>query len=136
MNHPIKQHLIRLLSACAAFLLGLPSALAQIKVACVGDSITAGYALANPGTQSHPAQLQLRLGSGYTVGNFGLSGATLLKLLYLSCGNKDVLINISQGVQRHLKKHEVPHLWNVDDHGHDGASWGSNLYHFAQKLFR
>ncbi len=59
-----------------------------------------------------------------------------LKLLYLSCGNKDGLINISQGVQRHLKKHEVPHIWNVDDHGHDGASWGSNLYHFAQKLFR
>ncbi len=59
-----------------------------------------------------------------------------LKLLYLSCGNKDGLINISQGVQRHLKKHDVPHIWNVDDHGHDGASWGSNLYHFAQKLFR
>ena len=59
-----------------------------------------------------------------------------LKLLYLSCGNKDGLINISQGVQRHLKKHDVPHVWNVDDHGHDGASWGSNLYHFARKLFR
>jgi enterochelin esterase-like enzyme len=59
-----------------------------------------------------------------------------LKLLYLSCGNKDGLINISQGVHAHLKKHDVPHVWNVDDHGHDGASWGSNLYHFAQKLFR
>lgn len=59
-----------------------------------------------------------------------------LKLLYLSCGNKDGLINISQGVHTHLKKHDVPHVWNVDDHGHDGPTWGSNLYHFAQKLFR
>ena len=59
-----------------------------------------------------------------------------LKLLYLSCGNKDGLINISQGVQRHLKKNGVPHVWNVDDHGHDGASWGSNLYHFAQRIFK
>jgi enterochelin esterase-like enzyme len=59
-----------------------------------------------------------------------------LKLLYVSCGNKDGLINISQGVHVHLKKHDVPHVWNVDDHGHDGATWGSNLYHFAQKLFR
>lgn len=59
-----------------------------------------------------------------------------LKLLYLSCGNKDGLINLSQGVHSYLKEHDVPHLWNVDDHGHDGATWGSNLYHFAQKLFR
>ena len=58
-----------------------------------------------------------------------------LKLLYLSCGNKDGLINISQGVHAYLKQHNVPHIWNVDDHGHDGETWGSNLYHFAQRLF-
>jgi enterochelin esterase-like enzyme len=59
-----------------------------------------------------------------------------LKLLYLSCGNKDGLINISQGVQAHLKRHDIPHIWNVDDHAHDGGTWGSNLYHFAQKILR
>ena len=59
-----------------------------------------------------------------------------LKLLYISCGNKDGLINFSQGVHRYLKERDVPHLWNVDDHGHDGDTWGSNLYHFAQRLFR
>ena len=58
-----------------------------------------------------------------------------LKLLYLSSGNKDGLISISQGVHRYLKEHDVPHVWNVDDHGHDGATWGSNLYHFAQRIF-
>ncbi len=59
-----------------------------------------------------------------------------LKLLYISCGNKDGLINFSQAVHRYAKAHGVPHLWNVDDHGHDGETWGSNLHHFAQRLFR
>lgn len=59
-----------------------------------------------------------------------------LRLLYISCGNKDGLINFSQGMHRYLKANGVPHLWNVDDHGHDPATWGSNLYHFAQRLFR
>jgi enterochelin esterase-like enzyme len=59
-----------------------------------------------------------------------------LRLLYLSCGNKDGLINFSQRTHRYLKEHGVPHLWNVDDHGHDGETWGSNLYRFAPLLFR
>ena len=40
-------------------------------------------------------------------------------LLYLSCGNRDGLINVSQ-VRAFLKQHDIPHVWNVDDHGHDG----------------
>ena len=59
-----------------------------------------------------------------------------LKLLYLSCGNKDALISVSQRVHTSLKEQNVPHIWNVDDHGHDGETWGSNLYHFAQRIFR
>jgi enterochelin esterase-like enzyme len=59
-----------------------------------------------------------------------------LKLLYLSCGNQDGLIRISQGVHNHLKEHGVPHIWHVDSHGHDAETWSENLYHFAQHLFR
>ncbi len=59
-----------------------------------------------------------------------------LKLLWLSCGNKDNLIRISQRLQRYLKEHEVPHVWNVDSHGHDPTHWRNNLYHFAQRLFK
>jgi enterochelin esterase-like enzyme len=58
-----------------------------------------------------------------------------LKMLYVSCGNKDGLISVSQAVHVYLKQQNVPHIWNVDDHGHDGNTWGSNLYHFAQRLF-
>lgn len=54
-------------------------ALAQIHIACVGDSITAGYGLSNPGADSYPAQLQTLMGSGFVVGNYGRSGATALK---------------------------------------------------------
>ena len=53
------------------------SAAEPIKVACVGDSITQGVG-AKSG-QSYPAQLQALLGDGYKVGNFGVSGRTLLK---------------------------------------------------------
>jgi enterochelin esterase-like enzyme len=59
-----------------------------------------------------------------------------LKLLYLSCGNKDGLINFSQAVHVYAKEHDVPHIWNVDDHTHDGETWGSNLYQFTQRIFR
>ncbi len=58
-----------------------------------------------------------------------------LKLLWLSCGNKDGLISISQRTQRHLKKHDIPHVWNVDSHGHDATHWRNNLYHFSQLIF-
>lgn len=58
-----------------------------------------------------------------------------LKLLWLSCGNKDNLIRISQRLQRYLKKSDVPHIWNVDSHGHDATHWRNNLYHFAQLVF-
>ena len=37
-----------------------------------------------------------------------------LKLLWLSGGNKDGLLNISQGVHAYLKKKGVPHIWSVD----------------------
>lgn len=49
-----------------------------LKVACIGNSITFGYTLADPATQSYPSLLQGMLGPGYDVKNFGRSGATLL----------------------------------------------------------
>ncbi|NIA52911.1 esterase family protein [Massilia sp. TW-1] len=59
-----------------------------------------------------------------------------LKLVYLSCGNRDGLINVAQGVHRKLREQGVAHKWNVDEYGHDRDSWAENLYHYAQQLFR
>lgn len=57
-------------AAGVAFFVGA----APIRVACVGDSITYGYGIANRAKESYPAQLQRLLGSGYEVRNFGNSG--------------------------------------------------------------
>ncbi len=50
-----------------------------IKVACIGNSVTYGYGHENPDSTSYPSQLAIMLGDDYEVGNFGKSGATLLR---------------------------------------------------------
>ncbi len=59
-----------------------------------------------------------------------------LKLLWLSCGKKDGLIRISQGVHAYLRDNNVPHIWHVDGNAHDAAHWKNSLYYFAQHIFR
>ena len=59
-----------------------------------------------------------------------------LKLLYVSCGNKDGLISFSQRLHQFAKKNDIPHIWNVDSHGHDATTWRNNLYHFLQRCFQ
>jgi enterochelin esterase-like enzyme len=60
----------------------------------------------------------------------------LLKLLYISAGNKDGLIRISQNVHADLKEKNVPHIWHVDEHAHDFQHWKRGLYNFSQLIFR
>ena len=64
-------------------LLSLPLALHaqkdKIKIAAIGNSVTFGAGIENPAVNSYPAQLQKLLGANYEVGNFGRSGATLLR---------------------------------------------------------
>lgn len=50
-----------------------------IRVACVGDSITYGSGVADRERNCYPAILAQCLGEKFTVRNFGVSGATLLK---------------------------------------------------------
>lgn len=49
----------------------------QIRVACIGDSITYGHGVENWKKNNYPAQLQEILGNGYNVANYGSSGACL-----------------------------------------------------------
>jgi len=58
------------------------------------------------------------------------------KYFLLSCGNKDGLMNVSQGMHAALKQRGIPHTWHVDGNGHDAVHWGGSLYHFARRLFR
>jgi enterochelin esterase-like enzyme len=59
-----------------------------------------------------------------------------LKLLWISCGNKDGLIRTSQGVHAYLKENNVPHIWHVDEHAHDFHHWKKALYNFSQLIFK
>ena len=59
-----------------------------------------------------------------------------LKLLWISAGNKDGLIRISQGVHAYLKEKNVPHIWHVDGNGHDFRHWKNALFNFAQRIFK
>ena len=58
-----------------------------IRIACVGDSITFGAGVENRENNCYPVVLGKLLGSRFAVGNFGVSGATLLKKGDLSYWN-------------------------------------------------
>ena len=49
-----------------------------VRVACIGDSITDGYGLDMRTANGYPALMQMMLGEGYNVRNFGLSARTLM----------------------------------------------------------
>ena len=59
-----------------------------------------------------------------------------LKFFLLTCGNKDGLIGISQGVHAYLKEKNVPHTWHVDGNAHDATHWRNSLFHFTQRIFQ
>ena len=62
--------------------------------------------------------------------------AKKLKLLYLSCGDKDGLIFISQNMHKYLLENNVPHIWQVESGGHNMQVWINDLYLFSQLLFK
>ena len=64
------------------------------------------------------------------------AAAKQLRLLWISCGDRDDLMRISHGFHEALEKMKVPHTWNVDSGGHDFRVWRNDLYYFSQRLFR
>lgn len=59
-----------------------------------------------------------------------------IQFFWLSCGNKDGLIRISQTMHKFLKENNIPHVWQVDNHGHDPDHWRNSLYWFCQEIFK
>lgn len=60
----------------------------------------------------------------------------LLKLLWISCGDKDGLIIFSSRTHEYLKTNNVPHIYYVDHGYHDFKVWKNSLYMFSQLLFK
>ena len=62
---------------------------------------------------------------------------SMLKLLWISCGDKDNLITYSKRTHDYLKGFQIPHIYFVEVGGyHDFKVWKRNLYMFSQLLFK
>ena len=59
-----------------------------------------------------------------------------LHLLWLSCGEEDDLLFVSENVHHSLTDKNIPHQWYLNRGGHEPAVWSSGLYHFSQQLFK
>jgi enterochelin esterase-like enzyme len=59
-----------------------------------------------------------------------------LKLLWVSCGDTDRLMDGSKSFHTALDEKKVPHVWHVDSGGHTWPVWKNDLYLLAQRLFR
>ena len=72
----VKREFIIFMLAC---MVAMSASAQQIKVACIGNSVTYGMGIKDREVNSYPFQLQQLLGGEYKVENFGKSGATLLR---------------------------------------------------------
>jgi enterochelin esterase-like enzyme len=59
-----------------------------------------------------------------------------LKLLWISCGDNDRLITLSQNLHEYLKKNNVPHIYYIQPGVHDFKVWKNSLYLYSQLIFK
>jgi len=59
-----------------------------------------------------------------------------LKLLWISCGDADRLLDFSFRTHEYLVEKEVPHIYYLETGGHDFKVWKNGLYMFSQLLFK
>ncbi|HEX5170999.1 MAG TPA: alpha/beta hydrolase-fold protein [Cyclobacteriaceae bacterium] len=59
-----------------------------------------------------------------------------LKLLWISCGDKDGLITFSKRTHEYLFRHDVPHIYYIEPGVHDFKVWKNGLYMFSQLIFK
>ncbi len=64
------------------------------------------------------------------------AAANKLKLLFISCGDADGLLNVSKRTHDYLAEKEVPHIYYLEPGGHDFKVWKNGLYMFSQFLFK
>lgn len=59
-----------------------------------------------------------------------------LKLLWISCGDKDNLISFSKRTHEYLYEKNVPHIYYIEPGVHDFKVWKNGLFMFSQFLFK
>lgn len=59
-----------------------------------------------------------------------------LKLLWISCGDKDGLLRISERTHQYFSQQGVPHIYYIEPGVHDFRVWRNGLYMFSQLIFK
>ena len=59
-----------------------------------------------------------------------------LKFLWISCGDADGLIRISQRTHEYLYQNDIPHVYYIEPGVHDFKVWKNGLYMFSQFIFK
>jgi enterochelin esterase-like enzyme len=59
-----------------------------------------------------------------------------MKVLWISCGDRDSLITSSQNLHQALKDKKVPHVWHLDSGAHEWPVWKNDLYLLTPLLFK
>lgn len=59
-----------------------------------------------------------------------------LKLLWISCGASDGLLNFSKRTHDYLVKNNIPHIYYIEPGVHDFKVWKDGLYFFSQLIFK
>ena len=122
------QRLLASFATLFAFLMGLPLTAADThSILFFGDSLTAGYGLANPGAEAYPALIQKKLeaeGLSWRAVNAGLSGETTsgglrriewilrqpVDIFVLALGANDGLRGINPALSRSNLQQIVDHV--------------------------
>jgi enterochelin esterase-like enzyme len=82
---------------------------------------------------------------GFSSALFGGAGGVIsdpeaarkqLRLLWVSCGDKDRLLKGSEAFHKALEEMKVPHVWHLEPGAHTWGVWRNDLYLLSQRLFR
>ena len=76
-----------------------------------------------------------REGPGPPIGDPG-EASKKLSLLWISCGDKDSLMDANKTFHDSLQDKNVPHVWHIDSGVHEWPVWKNDLYLLAPLLFR
>jgi len=80
---------------------------------------------------------------GFSSALFGAQGNLIaedagkqLRLMWLSCGDEDRLMDASKTFHTALQDKKVRHIWHIDSGGHTWPVWKNDLYLLAPMLFQ
>jgi enterochelin esterase-like enzyme len=59
-----------------------------------------------------------------------------LELLWISCGDRDNLIQFSRRTHEYLQDHGVPHIYYIQPGDHDFTVWKNSLYLFSRLIYK